>query len=251
MVIATLSHTDLSVKQEMQVGIAVMCKPPRVGVSKTRLAAAIGAAAAAQLSEAFLRDVTRTVATVVSAMPGTVPFAVYAPADAEAEIRALVPADFQLILQSDAGLGQLMMAAIATVLEQCPGGCILMGADMPSLPPPVLSDAIAQLRLRATDLVLAPTADGGYCLIGAKAVHPSLFTGIPWSTSVVLEQTLARAVDATLGVTLLPPCLDVDDHASLNALVVAIAQGTVPDDDAPFTRAALKHIGLLQGCDGT
>lgn len=223
------------------IGIAVMCKPPRVGVSKTRLAAAVGPEAAAVLSAAFLRDVTATVADV-AAGAGCIPYAVYAPADAATEIAALVPSSFRLMLQEGAGLGQLMLATIAAVLAECPGGCLLIGADMPALPAALLSDAIAELQRPKTDAVFIPTADGGYCLIGAKVVHAALFDAIPWSTPAVLETTLARAADATLEVAVLPDCLDVDDAASLAALVTTLRHETVI---AQHTRAALKRLGRL------
>ena len=235
-----MNSNDL-LKRQPAIGIAVMCKPPRAGVSKTRLAAAIGPYAAASLSAAFLRDVTATVA-VVAARTGCAAYGVYAPADAAAEIAALVPSGFKLMLQEGAGLGDLMMATIGAVLAECPGGCLLIGSDMPTLTAGQLQDAIAQLHHPKTDVVFIPTADGGYCLIGAKAMHASLFTGIVWSTPTVLRQSLARAADATLEVAVLPACLDVDDAASLEALVKSLEHDTA---SAPNTRAALQRLGRL------
>jgi uncharacterized protein len=233
------SHSGSDAK--LTIGIAVMCKPPRAGLSKTRLAAGIGPEAAASLSAAFLRDVTVTV-TTVAAETGCVPYAVYAPADAADEIAALVPPGFRLLLQERAGLGQLMLATIATVLAECPGGCLLIGADMPALPARLLLDAITRLQDPKTDVVFIPTADGGYCLIGTKAMHATLFEDIPWSTPVVLDRTLARAADATLRVAILPPCLDVDDAGSLSALMDTLRNDTAI---APNTRAVLKQLGWL------
>jgi uncharacterized protein len=162
--------------------------------------------------------------------------------DAASEIAALVPSSFRLLLQEGAGLGQLMMATIEAVLAECPGGCLLIGADMPTLPAGLLLDAITRLQDTKTDVVFIPTADGGYCLVGAKSVHACLFDGIAWSTPSVLADTLTKATHATLGVAVLPSCLDVDDAASLDALVDALGQTA---QVAPNTRATLQRLGRM------
>ena len=68
-------------------------------------------------------------------------------------------------------------------------------------------------RLGRADAVLGPVEDGGYCLIGMNAPHPTLFRSIEWSTHGVVEQTLERAAEAGLRVALLDTLWDVDDYA--------------------------------------
>ena len=73
-------------------------------------------------------------------------------------------------------------------------------------------------RLRV--LVVGPALDGGYYLIAARAraLHPRLFEGIPWSTERVLAHTLERCREVGLEASLLPPASDVDTPADLDAL---------------------------------
>ncbi len=79
--------------------IGIMCKAPRSGRAKTRLASALGSAAAASLSECFLRDVAMAIETVPPKL-GRRGYAVYAPAGAEAEFRSFLPPTFGLLLQA-------------------------------------------------------------------------------------------------------------------------------------------------------
>jgi hypothetical protein len=91
---------------------------------------------------------------------------------------------------------------------------VIIGSDSPTLPRQFLVDAFA--RLRTCDVVLGPSVDGGYCLIGARVAVPELFTGIAWSTPEVLPETLRRL--AGYSHWLLPTWYDVDDAADLEHL---------------------------------
>src|SRR5262249_60718713 len=92
-----------------------MCKAPQPGQAKTRLAKAIGAAAASELSACFLRDV----AAAIEAVPETLGrrgYAVYAPAGAEQVLRKLFPEEFGLLLQAGKGLGEALFGATRQLL---------------------------------------------------------------------------------------------------------------------------------------
>ena len=86
--------------------------------------------------------------------------------------------------------------------------------------------------------MLGACADGGYYLLGLKARHAALFTGIAWSTDTVAEATRARARGISLPLVELPPWYDVDDAASL-ARLRAERDGYV----APATRGVLARLG--------
>ena len=81
-------------------------------------------------------------------------------------------------------------------------------------------------------IVLGPSTDGGYYLIGMKRLHPRLFQDISWSTDQVLSQTLARARDLSLPVVSLPAWYDVDDAETLQTLIREVLDGQ------PFRRPA-------------
>jgi dihydroorotase-like cyclic amidohydrolase len=86
------------------------------------------------------------------------------------------------------------------------------------------------------DLVLGPTDDGGYYLIGLRAPCPALFEGMPWSTSAVLSRTLDRAQRLGLRVACLPAWFDVDTKADLERLAaeLAVTPGLVPRHTREF-----------------
>lgn len=197
--------------------IGIVCKAPQSGVSKSRLAASIGADAAAQLSSCFLRDVAAAIEAVPESM-GRRGYAVYAPAGAEAMLRGLFPASFGLVLQVDADLGNVLLGA-TTQLLATPHDCvILVNGDSPTLPVRLLVQAIDALRRPGDRMVLGPAADGGYYLIGLKRAHRAVFSGIAWGTSSVTCSTLQRAQEAAIESVLLPEWYDVDDMESFSLL---------------------------------
>ncbi len=88
---------------------------------------------------------------------------------------------------------------------------VLVGSDVPVVDAAFAWQALEALR--QTDVVLAPSEDGGYGLVGASRLLPGLFDGIDWGTGRVLEQTLARADSRGYSVTLLDTVWDVDTLA--------------------------------------
>jgi glycosyltransferase A (GT-A) superfamily protein (DUF2064 family) len=113
-------------------------------------------------------------------------------------------------------------------------GCdaaILIDSDTPTLPTERLERAVAVMKEGGCDLVLGPSEDGGYYLIGLRRLHPELFEGMPWSTPTVLEETLRRARALGLSAFTLPAWYDVDTAADLARLQADLAAG--PDGLPP------------------
>lgn len=180
-------------------------KNPEPGKVKTRLQSGCSPEAAAELYRAFILDCAATLAESKAERK----VVAYAPADAGAAIGALLAeiGDFELIPQPELDLGRRMaqMAewSFATGAERT----AIIGSDSPSLPVGQIDAALAMLAER--EVVIGPSTDGGYYLIGLRAGECSdLFTGVEWSTGRVLEQTLARLGERRLG--LLAPWYDVD-----------------------------------------
>lgn len=187
-----------------------MCKAPQPGSTKTRLAKTIGAASAAELSACFLRDV----AAAIEDMPPAVSrrgYGVYAPAGAEAALRALFPPGFGLLLQAAADFGDVLFNAARDLLAAGHDCVLLVNGDSPTLPPDFLADAIAALCRQGDRVVLGPATDGGYYLIGLKQAHRQLFAGIAWGTATVASGTRERAAEIGLPVVELPEWYDIDD----------------------------------------
>ena len=197
--------------------IGIICKTPLPGASKTRLVPLLGPEAAAELAAAFLADFADVIETVPEAV-GRSGYAVYAPEGSEAELRPLLPAHFGLLCRCDDTLGVVLLGATRQLLGEGHDCVVLVNADSPTLPPLLLSAALAALRAPGDRVVLGPATDGGYYLIGLKRPHARLFQDVPWSTSGVLAATRRRAAEIGLQIAELPLWYDVDDAETFTLL---------------------------------
>lgn len=213
--------------QDGAAALAIMCKAPWPGRVKTRLARSVGPERAATLARCFLQDVAAT----IDALPEDLRargYGLFAPADGEAELRALLPTSFGLLLQEDGDFGAALREGAARLLDaERARSAVLINSDSPTLPPRLLADTIAALDRDGDRVVLGPASDGGYVLIGVKRDHPELFRDIPWSTEGVLDATLAKAASIGLEVVRLPTWYDVDDVETLD-LLFAELRGQAP-----------------------
>jgi uncharacterized protein len=205
---ATSSGAPLST-----IAVAIMAKAPWPGEVKTRLCPPLRAAEAAALYRCFLLDKIAVVRTLVDAQP----VVAYTPEEARTEFATLAP-DFTLVPQRGPDLGARLHAALVGLLAAGHPGAIAVDSDTPTLPRELLQQAVDCLTRPGPDVVLGPTEDGGYYLIGVRAAHRALFDAVPWSTSAVLEITLRQAAAAGLQAVCLPAWFDVDTPDDLRRL---------------------------------
>jgi len=168
--------------------LAIFARFPRLGKVKTRLAASVGAEAALELHEAFLLDTIDRLACVPADL------ALFLADSTEEENRQFaqlhtLPARLRLRCQHGSDLGQRMWHAYGE-LSRTARMVVFVGTDSPTLPLSFFREAREQLR--RYPVVLAPAADGGYCLLGLSRPVPEIFTAIPWGTSKVLSATRER-----------------------------------------------------------
>lgn len=225
--------------------IALVCKTPAAGQSKTRLSPPLQPEECAALSACFIRDVAAKVQALAAA-EAVAACAVYTPAGSEAALRELLPDGFPLLAQSEGDLGVRMARAVADLLAAAHAGVIVIGSDSPTMPVAILRGAIAAVRA-GDNVVLGPVLDGGYALIGLSQPHSRLFEDVPWSTGAVHRLTVARAREIGLPVVELPGWYDVDDAASLamledemRGIAPAFAAAGLTGSDAPATFAFLR-----------
>lgn len=195
--------------------LTIMTKAPRAGEVKTRLTPPLTLEEAAELNICFLRDMT---ASILGAGDGMRGIACYTPSDAAAEYREIVPGAFRLIAQRGTELGERMICAFQDLLGVGFSAVCLIGSDSPTVPASTFAEAVKIIARPDARLVLGPSEDGGYYLIGLKKIHRRLFEGIRWSTGSVMEQTMERAAELGLPVHLLPTAYDVDDVVALRRL---------------------------------
>ena len=194
-----------------------MTKAPRAGQVKTRLTPPLTPQEAAELSTCFLRD-TAAAITKIAREGYAQGIAVYTPAGAEKEFGEILPAEFELVAQRGEALGERLIFATEDLFARGFNSICLINSDSPTVPPQVFSQAAQILSTQEDVVVLGPSEDGGYYLIGFNKLHRALFENIQWSTSRVLHQTQARAQEIGLRVHLLPTWYDVDDAATLRRL---------------------------------
>lgn len=223
--------------------LAVMAKAPRAGRVKTRLSPPLTLAQTATLNVAFLRDTTENLAGIV----GGAGLVSYTPVGDEALFAGLLPEGFGLVAQRGDGFGERLLAAAEDILAIGYGAVCLIDSDSPTVPAEAYAAAVAALAGAGAErrVVLGPSDDGGYYLIGMRRAWREPFREITWSTGAVLAETVARCGGAGLEVVTLPTWYDVDDAATLAVLRAELLEGVLPQFarvagyKAPHTRALL------------
>jgi rSAM/selenodomain-associated transferase 1 len=218
-----------------------MAKWPQAGEVKTRLLPALPAAEVAHLYEHFLLDKVAQVRGLRQAHP----VVAFTPESARAEFARMAP-DFALLPQRGHDLGRRLLNGIRDLHAEGYAGVMMVDSDTPTLPVTFLQRAIDLLGSESPDVVLGPTEDGGYYLIGMRKPHVEVFGDIPWSTDRVLRETRRRADRAGLTTGCLPPWFDVDTPDDLRRLEAALAQSP---GSAPRTARFLARVASSRASD--
>lgn len=216
--------------------VAIVAKAPRAGAVKTRICPPLAPAEAAALHRAFLLDTIES----VRRLPRATLALAYAPPEERAFFEAL-GGDALLIPQIGPDLGARLARVFEVLLVAGFDAVLALGADSPTLPAPFLRRAMELLADPRVDVVLGPSEDGGYYLVGLRAPRPELFEAIPWSTAGTFSATLARARGAGMTVACLPTWYDIDTPEDLRRLRSAIANAG--RRVAPHTRRFLAALG--------
>lgn len=198
--------------------IAVMAKASIPGRAKTRLIPPLTAEDAASLNTAFLRDVAANLVSA-SALANVAGFMAFAPARSAPFFRDILPSGINLIETVAPDFGECLFHAATTLLDAGHGAVCLLNSDSPTLPTAYLVAAATILAVPGDRMVVGPSTDGGYYLLGLKQRHQRLFEDVDWSTERVAAQTLLRGRELGLEVHQLPSWYDVDDLAALRILI--------------------------------
>lgn len=227
--------------------LGIFAKQPVPGGVKTRLAAAVGHELAARAHRAFVEDLLERFRNAADQR-----LIVFTPDDARGFFQGIAAGQYDLLPQGTGDLGQRLQRFFASVLggaraEQTPGPdrrVVVIGSDSPTLPLTYVEEAFRLLG--SNDVVIGPSTDGGYYLIGCRALVPALFTDMAWGGSHVLAQTVSRLSGTAHRMALLPPWYDVDTIDDWNFLVghVAAQRRAGVDPGVPRTE---RLIPLLKG----
>ena len=220
--------------------LVIMAKAPRPGAVKTRLAPSLSPAAVTAFYGCLLDD---TLALARSL--GDVEVAIMCPGSDVNELAQLAGSDITVVAQKGEGLAAGLTSVFAHFAPDRQRDAhqrriIAFNSDSPHLPHSVLEDAFETLA--AHDVVVGPTYDGGYYLVGAKASHPALFTGDGMGTSSALDRlrSSARALELSVGFADSFYDIDVADDLTRLAAELCLAPAR-----APRTAAWLKQWELV------
>lgn len=215
--------------------VVVFSKPPEPGRVKTRLAPRLGFVGAAAIHRAFLEDTLAALAGVGAELvlawgiePGE-----DLPTGWPGRARS----------QGQGGLGERLARVLG---EESAGGfdVVIVGSDHPELRADAVEEALGRLADGAADVVLGPTEDGGYWLVGCRrdVDAEKLFADTAWSTDRVLETSQARATALGLRWSLVAGLEDIDTPADLDRLMARL---DVDGGACPATRRALAELAAV------
>ena len=180
-------------------------KDPGKGRVKTRLASAIGDKMAVKLYRRFLLEMLFTLNR------GTFLFYLcYSPENSLDNLKDWLGDHYLYMSQGGENLGEKMKNGFVEAFSMSFKRVVLIGSDIPDLPLEFIEEAFTSLREK--DVVIGPSFDGGYYLIGFKdkTFSPRVFDGIHWSTESVFEKTLKVLTQEGLTVHTLQPLRDID-----------------------------------------
>jgi uncharacterized protein len=214
--------------------LVIMAKAPKPGAVKTRLTPRLSLQAVTAFYRCLLDDTLALARSLVG-----VEIAIMCPDSDVNELASLTGQGVRVVAQKGEGLAAGLTSVFAHFVEGSQRRIIAFNSDSPHLPRSVIEEAFEILR--AHDLVVGPTDDGGYYLVGAKASHPTLYSGSGMGTSSALERLLSRARVLELSVGFEDPFYDIDVADDLIRLAAELQRAPAR---APRTAVWLKQWGM-------
>jgi rSAM/selenodomain-associated transferase 1 len=187
--------------------LLLFVKYPEPGSVKTRLGSTIGMERAAEVYREFAQSAFMIAAALTRNL--TKVYVWFAPGGDPSAVRSWVGYQrFVYEEQQGDSLGDRMRHAFREAFGEGATNVVILGTDIPEITASIVDEAFAALQRH--DVVLGPSTDGGYYLLGMRAPGCDLFEGVPWSTSEVLAITLRRLEQQRVSFALLPELSDID-----------------------------------------
>lgn len=218
--------------------LAVMAKAPVVGQVKTRLLPSFPAEEAAELSRSLLVDQLNHLQGLDTADF----YLAFAPDDAQLVMEKLAPPCFHLFPQQGDDLGARMASVFERLFRMGHKNIALIGGDLPPVPLGFFDQTYAFLESLKKRVVLGPSRDGGYYLVGCNQLTPEIFQAMRWSHSEVLTETQNKLASLKVDCHLLPLWFDIDTADDLRHLE-SVADNALKKA-MPNTLLVLRRLGL-------
>jgi uncharacterized protein len=187
--------------------LILFARDPVLGKVKTRLSSFLEEGVILKLYTCFLQDSLDNIRQVENVDR----FIGIAPSNESGFFTRRLGSDFRMFVQEGKSLGDKMRRAIQDRFAEGYGRVIIIGSDSPSLPTSYICRAVGSDK----DMVLGPSTDGGYYLIGMRGKIVEVFKGVTWGTETVLQETCEHLVQNGVSLELLPVWYDVDTPEDL------------------------------------
>lgn len=226
----------------MRNALILFTRVPVPGQTKTRLMPFLNGEECAAIHSCFVKDIFEKATQVEADV-----FVFYTPEEKLSLLQELLGQEFAGFPQEGNDLGEKMKHAIGCVLDKGYEKAVLIGTDIPHLGVKTLEQSFENLD--TADIVINPTFDGGYYLIGMKREYDSIWKIERYGTNTVIQDTLAHMERENLSVTSGDRYYDIDDKEDLKNLYGDIQNGLI--QDCPHTIAYLEQElkDRLENCD--
>jgi rSAM/selenodomain-associated transferase 2/rSAM/selenodomain-associated transferase 1 len=225
--------------------LIIFTRYPEPGKVKTRLIPVLGKEGAASLHQAMTERTLMWAKSLSRKKPDLIE--IWFEGGNRQRMEEWLGPEFNYFPQGGGDLGERMARAFQENFQRGKKEVVLVGADCPELT--TFHGQAAFDALKNHDLVLGPTNDGGYYLIGLKRMVPKIFRSVAWGTDTVHHETQERAKNKGISVKNLNILHDVDvpqdlpfwERASNQSLSVIIP--TLNEEN--HIRQTLEHIGKI------
>jgi rSAM/selenodomain-associated transferase 1 len=224
----------------LQAAVVLMSRAPVPGKTKTRLESHLKKEECAELHKAFLKDINAKFLNLKNKNARIDLYLSFTPKKEKDSFSGLISTDFIRIPQIGADLGEKMYNALNDAYQLSDLPVIITGSDLPLLDIEIFTEAFAGLKER--DLVIGPSVDGGYYLIGMKKPQKFLFNSGTWGNRTVLQQTIKEASRHNLKIHFLPEASDVDTFKELLQLRSKLINQEVNLSYSKNTKAVIEKI---------
>ncbi len=218
--------------------ILLFVKYPEKGKVKLRLSVDINEDIVQELYRRFVQDTLVTTKKIDSQL-----FICFSPVETQKKFQKWLGSTLLFLPQNGADLGERMKNSFTDVFTKGFQRAVLIGSDSPDLPEKYIEQAFSILQTQ--DIVLGPTIDGGYYLIGfnKNTFTPGVFEDIPWGKQMVFQKTSMKIKQAHRSLGLLPIWSDVDTIADLKHLIQR-AENTLFKSSQTMTYLRKCHMRL-------
>jgi len=224
----------------LQAAVVLMSRAPVAGKTKTRLESHLKAEECAELHQAFLKDINSKFLNLKKMYSRLDLYLSYTPAESSDLFAEIIDEQFTRIPQRGQDLGERMYNAAVDAYQKSKLPVIITGSDLPLLDIDIFKEALAGLKER--DIVIGPSADGGYYLIGMKKAEKFLFDFESWGNASVLEETIREASRHNLKSHFLPEVSDVDTFKELLELRAKLINKDIIANYPQHTKQLLDQI---------